>query len=84
MSIDEQSEDDLLWIRQGFLEYSEPHPHLIVHGHTPVDEVTHYGNRVNIDTGAAWGKTLSVVVIEGDSICVLEEDGRRILPHPSS
>jgi len=58
-----QTEGDLLWIRQEFHHHREPFEFLVVHGHTPVNEVTHYGNRINIDTGAAWGHDLSAIVI---------------------
>ena len=50
--IADQTEEDLVWIRQEFHTHTDPHPKLIVHGHTPVDAATHYGNRVNLDTGA--------------------------------
>lgn len=74
--ISDQSEEDLLWIRKEFHEYTRPHPKLIVHGHTPVDIPTHYGNRVNLDTGAGYGKPLTVAVFEGDRAWTLTENGR--------
>ncbi|HQU68121.1 MAG TPA: metallophosphoesterase family protein [Albidovulum sp.] len=73
---EEQTEDDLLWIRQGYLDDSRDHGVLIVHGHTPVEAVTHYGNRLNIDTGAGYGRALSVVVIEGSQVWQLTPAGR--------
>ena len=48
----------------------------VVHGHTPVDIVSHYGNRLNIDTGAGYGKPMSAVVIEGCQIWHLTPQGR--------
>lgn len=74
-----QSVDDLVWIRQEFHDHSGPHPALIIHGHTSIDEVTHYGNRVNIDTGMAWGRHLSAIVIEGKNLFELSATGRRLL-----
>ncbi len=74
-----QIEDDLLWMRQEFHKYEGEHPKLIVHGHTPVDKVTHYGNRLNIDTGAAYGKLLSTVCLEEDSIWLLDKGERKAL-----
>lgn len=42
---------------------------------------SHYGNRVNIDTGAGYGRPLTAVVIEGDQVWHLTGDGRApILP----
>lgn len=64
IAIEQQAEDDLVWIRKGFLEDTRDHGALIVHGHTAIDKPTHYGNRVNIDSSAAYGGPLSVVVLE--------------------
>lgn len=72
----QQSEDDLLWIRRTFLDDPRDHGVLVVHGHTPVDAVTHYGNRLNIDTGAGYGRALSVVVIEDGRVWQLGPRGR--------
>jgi len=77
--LEKQSEDDLIWIRGPFHDYTEPHDHLIIHGHTPIDAVTHYGNRINIDTGCAYGRDLSAIVIEDGKIWVLAEGGREAL-----
>jgi len=77
--LENQTEDDLLWIRQDFLDAPEMHPKIIIHGHTVADEVTHYGNRINIDTGAAYGEKLSTIVIEGPDVWVLDGSERRPL-----
>jgi serine/threonine protein phosphatase 1 len=52
------------------------HGVLIVHGHTVVDQPTHYGNRVNIDSGAAYGGPLSAIVLDGRDVFHLTADGR--------
>ncbi|OYU40979.1 MAG: serine/threonine protein phosphatase [Pseudorhodobacter sp. PARRP1] len=66
--IGSQTEDDLVWIRKGWLEDTSDHGALIVHGHTALDLPTHYGNRVNIDSSAAYGGPLSAVVLEGREV----------------
>lgn len=71
-----QTETDLLWIRAPFLDDPRDHGPLIVHGHTPVDRPMHYGNRVNIDTGAGYGRALSAIVIEGRRAWHLTGSGR--------
>lgn len=82
--MDQQIETDLLWIRQEFHADKRDHGKLIVHGHTPVKAVTHYGNRLNIDTGAGYGRPISAVVIEGRKVWRLTEDGRvRVKPGSS-
>jgi serine/threonine protein phosphatase 1 len=60
-----QCEDDLLWIRKDFLDDPRDHGSLIVHGHTAIDRPTHYSNRINIDSSAAYGGPLSAIVLEG-------------------
>jgi serine/threonine protein phosphatase 1 len=76
LPLDEQVEDDLIWIRGEFHDDRRDHGALIVHGHTPVEHVTHYGNRLNLDTGAAYGGPVSAVVIEGQDVFQLTEEGR--------
>lgn len=76
VKLTQQSEEDLLWIRRDFHDDDRPHPKLIIHGHTPVDIVTHYGNRVNLDTGAGYGRPLSVAVFENGNEWLLTASGR--------
>lgn len=75
----EQTEDDMCWIRHEFLEYAEPHPWLVVHGHTPGGEAVHKGNRVNLDSGAGYNRPLTAAVIEGRDCWVLTDTGRQPL-----
>lgn len=72
----EQTEEDLVWIRRDFHDDQRDHGRLVVHGHTPVDAITHYGNRVNLDTGAGYGKPIGVVAIEGREVWALTDEGR--------
>ncbi len=80
--MDAQDEEDLMWIRDDFLWHLNDHEALIVHGHTPVDEPTHYGNRVNIDTGAGWGNPLVPVVFDDGRVFALRDTGREELKVP--
>lgn len=74
----EQSEDDLVWIRAPFFEHTESFGKLVIHGHTIVDQVTDYGNRINIDTGAAYGDAISVVFVDDTGVVELDADGARV------
>ncbi|QCO57641.1 serine/threonine protein phosphatase (plasmid) [Pseudorhodobacter turbinis] len=76
IAIEDQAEDDLLWIRVDFLDYRGEFPWLLVHGHTALPAATHYGNRVNIDSSAAYGGPLTAVVVEGRDVFVLTDEGR--------
>ena len=81
--LDQQTETDLIWIRDAFLIEAESFGPLVVHGHTAIDHATHYGNRINLDSGAAYGGPLSAVVIEGREAALLTPQGRRKLPRPA-
>ena len=74
--MEQQTETDLVWIRTGFLDDTRPHEALVVHGHTAIDTPTHYGNRVNIDSSAAYGGPLSAIVIDDAGIFLLTRKGR--------
>jgi serine/threonine protein phosphatase 1 len=79
VALDQQTEEDLLWIRQEFHNHTDPHPKVIVHGHTPIDKATHYGNRINLDTGAGYGKPLTAAVFEGAECWTLNSGSRQPL-----
>ena len=74
--MEQQTETDLVWIRDGWLTDTRDHGFPVVHGHTALDHATHYGNRVNIDSSAAYGGPLTAVVVEGRDVFVLTEAGR--------
>jgi len=80
--LDRQDPGDLVWIREPFLSDTRDHGPLIVHGHSVVDVPEHRGNRVNLDTGAGFGRNLSVAVIEGRDVALLTDRGRRPLLAP--
>jgi len=76
IALADQTEDDLVWIRQAFLDDPRDHGALVVHGHTAIERATHYGNRLNIDSSAAYGGPLTAVVIEGREAWLLDDGGR--------
>jgi serine/threonine protein phosphatase 1 len=67
----EQSEQDMLWIREDFLLHEEDFGKVIVHGHTPAREPEILPNRINIDTGAYATGRLTCLVLEDDQIHLL-------------
>lgn len=79
LPLDMQIEEDLIWIRHPFLKSKVDHGKLVVHGHTPVDEPLHAGNRVAIDTGAGYGRPVTAAAFEGRDAFVLGEAGRKPL-----
>lgn len=71
-----QDHEDLLWIRQPFLESAKDFGKLVVHGHTALDHPQHFGNRVDLDGGAGYGRPLVPAVFEGRDAWVLTDSGR--------
>ncbi len=65
VSLDEQKEEDLLWIREEFLESDRSHGKVVVHGHSPREQVEVWPNRIGVDTGAYLTGRLSCVILEG-------------------
>jgi serine/threonine protein phosphatase 1 len=65
MPFDRQSEEDLLWIREDFLDSQMDFGKVVVHGHTPVDQPENLANRIDIDTGAFLTGRLTCVALEG-------------------
>jgi calcineurin-like phosphoesterase family protein len=64
--LERQSESDLLWIRDEFLNSQVDFGKTVVHGHTPTQDPEILSNRINIDTGAfATGRLTCVVLVEG-------------------
>ena len=81
--LEEQSEDDMMWIRDGFLDFTESFGKLIVHGHTALEYPEHAGNRVNLDGGAGYFRPLHAAVFEGGHCWLLSASGRVPLRHNS-
>ncbi|PYG31143.1 metallophosphoesterase family protein [Pelagimonas varians] len=79
-----QDPEDLIWIRQEFLNDPRDHGRLVVHGHTAIKVPEHRGNRVNVDGGAGFGRPLYPVLLIGRDAFLLGPFGRRHLePLPS-
>lgn len=66
-SLYEQSEEDLLWIRDAFLFSAEDFGKVVVHGHTITSEPEFRSNRIGIDTGAFASGKLTALVLEGET-----------------
>jgi len=71
-SLAQQTEQDLIWIREEFLDSNADFGRVVVHGHSPVEQVEVRRNRINVDTGAYSSNRLSCVVLEGESRALLQ------------
>jgi len=67
VSFERQSAQDLLWIREDFLNSQVNFGKIVVHGHTPNEEPEVLPNRINVDTGAFATGRLTCVVLEAES-----------------
>lgn len=72
VAMDQQSRDDLLWIREPFLSSTRWHGRRVVHGHTVTLQPDVRDNRIGIDTGAYASGRLTVLAIEGPTIRFLD------------
>jgi serine/threonine protein phosphatase 1 len=68
VALSRQDEQDLLLIRDDFLQHEDDFEKIVVHGHTPVKEPDIRPNRINIDTGAYATGKLTCLVLEGEDI----------------
>ncbi|MSP49162.1 MAG: serine/threonine protein phosphatase [Alphaproteobacteria bacterium] len=60
-----QDRDDLIWIRDEFLDSDADHGHVVVHGHSITRRPEIRPNRIGIDTGAFFSGRLTALVLEG-------------------
>lgn len=72
VELSRQIENDLLWIRDEFLSSDEDFGKIVIHGHTPTLEVEVEPNRINIDTGAFATGRLTCLVIEDQSLSIID------------
>ncbi|MFN3401948.1 MAG: metallophosphoesterase family protein, partial [Ferrovibrio sp.] len=65
LPLDRQSREQMIWIRDVFLNSEVDHGLIVVHGHTIVHEVEWRSNRIGVDTGAYTTGRLTALVLEG-------------------
>ncbi|HTI66938.1 MAG TPA: metallophosphoesterase family protein [Caulobacteraceae bacterium] len=68
----EQHEDDLLWIRDAFLDAPGPFEKVIVHGHTWTRGLQVLEHRIGIDTGAYATGILTAARLHHDSLAIFD------------
>ena len=61
VSLENQTVDDLVWIRQEFFQFIGRFSKLVVFGHTPLRQVLMAPDRIGIDTGCVYGGKLTCV-----------------------
>ncbi len=64
--LDQQLNEDMLWIREPFLSSHNDYGKIIVHGHTIVAHADIKNNRIAVDTGAFWSGVLTALALHDD------------------
>jgi serine/threonine protein phosphatase 1 len=75
VGLERQDPDDLIWIRDEFLDHPGLYEKIVVHGHTPSDEPEVMPNRINVDTGAFYSGVLTCAVIDGQDKMMMDVRG---------
>ncbi len=68
LALEDQSEKDLLWIRDEFLYDKDPFKQVVVHGHTPIAEPHRDFRRISVDTGAYMSGKLTAACLFEDKV----------------
>ena len=75
VQFEQQTQADMRWIREPFLNDDSDHGFVVVHGHTISSAVEHRPNRIGIDTGAYRTGVLTALAIEGGDRWLLDTNG---------
>lgn len=65
LPLEQQTEKDILWIREEFLRDDSLFDRVVVHGHTPISVPHRDSRRIGIDTGAYLTGKLTAVCLTG-------------------
>lgn len=68
VEVEHQSEQDMLWIRDEFLNDARPLGPVVVHGHTPAPRPHRDYRRIGLDTGAYISGTLTAARFEHEAV----------------
>lgn len=71
-SLTDQSPRDLMWVRRSFLDSDEVFEKVVVHGHTPADQVHVDHRRIGLDTRAYDSGVLSAARLAGTERIVFQ------------
>lgn len=83
--LDQQTQDDLMWIRDDFTRSNAAFERIVVHGHTPTPALHMDHRRIGLDTGAYATGVLTAMRFEGGTrrlAQVRKAAGRIVIEHP--
>lgn len=80
VALADQSQQDLMWVRNAFLSDPRPFERVVVHGHTPEDVLVADHRRIGVDSGAYATGVLSAVRLEGTTRALIQTvvEGRAV------
>jgi serine/threonine protein phosphatase 1 len=82
-TLDEQSEEELFWIRDAFILNSHQLPYTVLFGHTPQREVfCDLPYKIGLDTGLVYGNKLSCLETSEKLLFQLNRHSRRVTATP--
>ena len=77
--LNQQLEEDLLWIRDEFILNPHPLPYTVLFGHTPQREVFfHLPYKVGLDTGLVYGNQLSCLEVQEKVLYQIKQGGKKV------
>ncbi len=81
--LDDQRDEDLLWIRDGFIAHPHPFPYTVLFGHTPQREVlVDEPYKIGLDTGLVYWNKLSCLELEGLQLHQIRRGAREVMSRP--
>jgi serine/threonine protein phosphatase 1 len=84
IALDRQDGEDLLWIREPFLDSRRRHEAMVVHGHSICETVEMRSNRIGIDTGAYASGRLTALGLDGEDRWLLSTIAPALADGPPS
>jgi serine/threonine protein phosphatase 1 len=83
LSLEEQCEEDLFWIRDEFIAYRHDLGCTVVFGHTPRREVlVHLPYKIGLDTGLVYGNKLSCLEVDTQTLFQVRRGESRVEERP--
>lgn len=67
--------ETLVWVREEFLNSFDPSGRIVVHGHTPREEVVVQPDKIGIDTGAVYGGLLTALQLPERRVYQVDGEG---------
>jgi serine/threonine protein phosphatase 1 len=78
-SLGQQSEEELLWIRDPFIQHTHSLPYTVIFGHTPHRDVFfHLPYKIGLDTGLVYGNLLSCLEVSEKVLFQIKKGHRSV------